>query len=381
MALKTTTPADAEIKANEREAARMYERGVAAARGGQRRVAAVLLARAVQLDPRHEGGWLWLSGVLDAPDEIAFCLRSALAINPQNERALQGLAWLERRELIAQAAVPASQPLPASAEPQPAANGAHAPPGVAVRLLGVARAIPAAIGRATAREDESHAVYHGQSWWVNWRRSHRAMGRARVVLLSVPILLLALTLALNSVLRDAVERNATLTSAQAVRLAATTVPPQPTLAPADVLQPSLAPERDAQVLAYLSAVETPRAQLRNAVQSYRNATSRPGGSSSVHAAAARRLRDEVEAALQMIERLTPPPALVQAHDNYLAGLAYERAALDAMLDFYGSFRVELANRAAIQMEDAGARLDRATDAFARAQAAIPAAQPNPQSAR
>src|SRR5690349_23138155 len=95
------------IKSNEREAARLFERGVAAARGGQRRVAAGLLARAVQLDPHHELGWLWLSGVLDDPSEIAFCLRAVLAANPHNERARQGLAWLEQRGQIA------AQPAPA----------------------------------------------------------------------------------------------------------------------------------------------------------------------------------------------------------------------------------------------------------------------------
>src|SRR5919197_6482084 len=88
------------IKSNQREAARLFERGVAAARGGQRRVAAGLLARTVQLDPRHEMGWLWLSGVLDEPNEIAFCLRSVLAVNPHNARARDGLAWLEQRALI-----------------------------------------------------------------------------------------------------------------------------------------------------------------------------------------------------------------------------------------------------------------------------------------
>ena len=76
------TMTETAIKSNEREAAQLYRRGVAAARGGQRRVAAGLLSRAVQLNPRHELGWLWLSGVLDAPDEIAFCLRSALAYVP-----------------------------------------------------------------------------------------------------------------------------------------------------------------------------------------------------------------------------------------------------------------------------------------------------------
>src|SRR5258705_8993775 len=88
------------IKSNQREAARLFERGVAAASSGQRRVAAVLLARVVQIDPRHEMGWLLLSGVLEGPNEIAFCLRSVLTVNPHNDRALQGLIWLEERGMI-----------------------------------------------------------------------------------------------------------------------------------------------------------------------------------------------------------------------------------------------------------------------------------------
>src|SRR5437762_1944680 len=99
------------IKSNQREAARLFRRGVAAASSGQRRVAAGLLARVVQLDPRHEMGWLWLSGVLDEPNEVAFCLRSVLTVNPHNERARQGLAWLEERGKIA------PQPAPAAAPP------------------------------------------------------------------------------------------------------------------------------------------------------------------------------------------------------------------------------------------------------------------------
>lgn len=79
---------------------------MAAARGGQRRIAAGLLARAVQLNPRHELGWLWLSGLCHAPEEIAFCLRSVLAVNPHNERAQQGLAWLEQRNQIVKQPVP-----------------------------------------------------------------------------------------------------------------------------------------------------------------------------------------------------------------------------------------------------------------------------------
>ena len=136
-----------EIKANEREAAQLFVRGVAAARGGQRRLAAVLLSRVVQLDPQHEMGWLWLSGVLDDPKEIAFCLRSVLAINPHNERAQRGLAWLKSRQLLHNDDSSVTAPF---ARVTPAATPTD-PPGVGViprrltRQRGLSRAEPAMI--------------------------------------------------------------------------------------------------------------------------------------------------------------------------------------------------------------------------------------------
>ncbi len=381
MALKSaTTPPEAAIKANQREAARMFERGVAAARGGQRRVAAVLLARAVQLDPQHELGWLWLSGVLDDPNEIAFCLRSVLALNPSNTRAKQGLAWLEERNLLgpSSSAGTSAGLRPVTAGLAQRAEEASQP---AAELTGWRR-WPAQLLRIVARppRDEHEAVYHGESWWVNWRRSRRAMSRARLVLWVVPLLLLVLTLALNVVLRGAVERNVALAQEAAARIAATPVP-VPTSAPVTILHAELSPARDARVLAYLSAIEAPRSRLRDAIQSYRNATSQPGGSSTAHATAARRLREQIDISYRAIESISPPPSLAQAHAEYLAGLAKERAALDEILAFYGSFRVELANRAALQMEDAAAHLDRARAAFDEQLEAIPAREIQPQSIR
>jgi hypothetical protein len=388
MALKSTTPSEMAIKPNEHEAARMFERGVAAARGGQRRVAAVLLARTVQLDPGHEMGWLWLSGVLDDPREIAFCLRSALALNPANERARKGLAWLEERKLLNAQPAPADDHAP-PAESSPAEQLVPQPP----QPLNGAGAAPerpewrrwpaqlvSRVVRPAAHDHE--AVYHGESWWVNWRRSRRAMGRARLVLWVVPVLLLALTLALNTVMRGAVERNVALAQEAVARMAVTPVPTAlPAAEPAALLQAELPPSQDARVLAYLSTIEQPRAAMRDAIQSYRNATSQPGGSSTSHAAAARRLRDQVDSCLAAFERLTPPPALAQAHAEYLAGLAKERAALDEILAFYGSFRVELANRAALQMEDAATHLERARAAFDEQRAAVEDRQLHPHSVR
>src|SRR5262245_55968356 len=222
--------AETGIKSNEIEASRLFQRGVAAARGGQRRVAAVLLGRAVQLNPHHELGWLWLSGVLDDPNEIAFCLRSVLSVNPHNQRARQGLDWLEQRALIP--AQPAPSPVAAPVEDE--------------------------------HDETRQARHEGEAWWVNWRRARRDMSRVRLVFWTIPILLLLLTLALRMTLRDAVIRNDTLVR-DALQAPPAAAAPAAAPLPAPILQAELPAARDAQALAYLSALDQPRARLREAV--------------------------------------------------------------------------------------------------------------------
>lgn len=324
--------AETAIKSNQHEAARLFERGVAAARGGQRRVAAGLLARVVQLDPSHELGWLWLSGVLDNSEEIAFCLRAVLAVNPYNDRARQGLAWLEQRGQIA------VKPAPAAIVEPPEASAPEAP--------------------------TDH--HERESWWVGWRHSRREMGRARLVFWSVPILLLLLTLALNIALRDAVGHNQALArAASQPPLASTPVAALPSIIEAEL--PSM---RAAQTLAYLSTLAGPRAQLRQAVTAYRASTGQPGGSSITHAAAARTLREQIDKNYTQIEALEPPALLAQAHNSYLAGLEIERQALDDMLEFYNSLSVQQANRATLRMVDSSRQLDRARALFDARQPSI-----------
>ncbi|MBO9323922.1 MAG: hypothetical protein J7463_00305 [Roseiflexus sp.] len=371
-----------EIKANQREAAQLFVRGVAAARGGQRRLAAVLLARVVQLDPQHEMGWLWLSGVLDDPKEIAFCLRSVLAINPQNERARRGLAWLESRQLLrdgdADITAPFARAVPNVAE-ESVSNGsdgvvaAPSPSLWRTRLIGFL--FPA---REPSRD-------HTDSWWVGWRLSRQEMSRARVLLWSMPILLLMFTLALNYALRAAVERNQALIQAELMQRAIAAgeelAPEEPVITVPALLETTLTEERNAATLAYLSRLEEPRARLRGAIESYRNATSRPGGSSIIHATSAQRLRDEIEQAYAVIAAVQPPDALAEAHALYLQGLELELTALDHMLAFYSSFRAEDANRAALAMAEAARRIDQARQAFDRQQTELSVETPLPHAAR
>src|SRR4029079_5186993 len=134
------------------------------------------------------------------------------------------------------------------------------------------------------------ARHEGESWWVNWRRSRRDMGRARIVFWTVPVLLLVLTLSLNLALRESVERNAEAALADARPKPAATA--RPALPP--VIQAELSAASDAQALAYLSALEASRARLRDAVKAYRASTSQPGGSSLAHATAARALREQID---------------------------------------------------------------------------------------
>lgn len=377
-----------EIKANEREAAQLFVRGVAAARGGQRRLAAVLLSKVVQLDPQHEMGWLWLSGVLDDPKEIAFCLRAALAINPHNERAQRGLAWLKSRQLLRDDDTPLTAPFaraaPAASSVVPTDSLTNDEEQASVSWqTRAAQALRRLIPAPAPSSD------HADSWWVGWRHSRQEMGRARALLWSMPVLLLLLTLALNYALRAAVERNEALIAAELARRVNAAEPQAPPVNGAEasspdvpaILETELAAEREAAALEYLSRLEAPRARLRGAIESYRNATSRPGGSSIVHATSAQRLREEIEQAYAVIAALDPPETLAEAHALYLEGLELELKALDHMLAFYSGFRAEDANRAALTMADAARRLDQARQVFDRQRAELSLEGPLPHTLR
>jgi len=71
--------------------------GIAAAKAGQRAVARQWLSRVVQAEPRHEQAWLWLSAVVESPEEQQACLQKVLDIAPGNAAARKGLAEVQKR--------------------------------------------------------------------------------------------------------------------------------------------------------------------------------------------------------------------------------------------------------------------------------------------
>lgn len=81
---------------------------ISAYRAGKKDEARNLLLQAVGLDERHEQGWLWLSAVVDTPEDQITCLENVLTINPNNEKAKQGIALLSTQTTSKPAAAPSA---------------------------------------------------------------------------------------------------------------------------------------------------------------------------------------------------------------------------------------------------------------------------------
>jgi len=92
----------------------LLQQGILAARAGKRAEARALLMQVVEADERNEQAWLWLAGVVDTPEDIRTCLQNVLDLNPANQQAQQGLAWVEQRygPPVASHEPPSPPPLP-----------------------------------------------------------------------------------------------------------------------------------------------------------------------------------------------------------------------------------------------------------------------------
>jgi hypothetical protein len=71
--------------------------GVMALGAGDKQRALELLMQIVEIDEHHESAWLWLSGAVDDPADQRVALENVLAINPDNQAAIRGLAMLQQQ--------------------------------------------------------------------------------------------------------------------------------------------------------------------------------------------------------------------------------------------------------------------------------------------
>ena len=74
---------------------------------GNKAEARTILLAVIEQNERHEEAWLYLSAVTETLEEQQICLENVLAINPNNERAKQGLETVQRK-LGGSAAPPAA---------------------------------------------------------------------------------------------------------------------------------------------------------------------------------------------------------------------------------------------------------------------------------
>lgn len=72
----------------------MLNEAIQAAREGKRARARDLLTRLLRTDQANPDYWLWMSSVVDSPKEQAYCLKSALRLDPNNRTARRGLILL-----------------------------------------------------------------------------------------------------------------------------------------------------------------------------------------------------------------------------------------------------------------------------------------------
>jgi hypothetical protein len=95
------------------------QKGIAAVKAGNAHLAKKMLEAALAENPNDAQAWLWMSAVVQTPDEKRECLRRVLAIDPNHAAAKRGLEQLgpePMRPLVVEPA-PAAPTPPATAQP------------------------------------------------------------------------------------------------------------------------------------------------------------------------------------------------------------------------------------------------------------------------
>ena len=106
--------------------------GISAFNAGDHDRAYALFVQALQTNPQHEVGWLWMSAVVREAAERRYCLEQVLAINPQHQAAQRGLTKFpgdlpSRSPLPPQPAAPVTAPAAPVSAPAAPVNAPAAP--------------------------------------------------------------------------------------------------------------------------------------------------------------------------------------------------------------------------------------------------------------
>ncbi|MCZ7545676.1 MAG: hypothetical protein M5R40_20120 [Anaerolineae bacterium] len=73
------------------------QKGIAAAKAGDKATARTYFERVVAMDKYSEKAWFWLASVVESDEERRVCLGNVVHLNPNNERARRLLeSWRAR---------------------------------------------------------------------------------------------------------------------------------------------------------------------------------------------------------------------------------------------------------------------------------------------
>ncbi len=75
----------------------MVNEAIRSFKAGKKSEARQLLEKATDLDQHHEKAWMWLSAVVESPEDQRICLENVLFINPGNSNARKGLDYLSQQ--------------------------------------------------------------------------------------------------------------------------------------------------------------------------------------------------------------------------------------------------------------------------------------------
>jgi tetratricopeptide (TPR) repeat protein len=145
----------------------LLQEGIAAARAGRNDQARQLLLQVIAEDEEQESAWLWLSDLVDDPEQKQICLENVLALNPGNTAAQDGLRRLRERDPVS---------IPEAEEAQRPVHGAGPD---ASRVEIDAFGCPYCGGPVAG--EEPHCDHCGRSVEVRLRRRPGGTELARVV--------------------------------------------------------------------------------------------------------------------------------------------------------------------------------------------------------
>ncbi len=289
----------------------LYLNGIASAKAGNRRLAQAFFKRVIGINAHHEGAWLWLSQVLEDPDDIVYCLDAVLTLNPGNDNARRAKELLQGKR---------TEP-PRPLEWSPLADLRQMDlPAILAQTPPPAKPLPVVV--------EEEAPLPRTGFQLFWRIGFFTMV---LIVLSFSVFLASRPPA---------------------------APPADPL-PAVTINPDAGQAEERQAIRdYLLKIDPILGPLRLAHDVFiEKSNQRVSVADQIGNTGW--LLSHIQAAIAAMEQIDPPAEMEEAHQEYLQGLALEQEGFNNLLSYYETSKTGFSNRASVKFQESRGHLDRA----------------------